>query len=148
MPSSACKKRRGASSRPPGDYRPRRARADALLALGRPLLAIERAQGLGRRVLTIRREPVLPAHTPLIEALCIANAYPSQVALHGSDLRVEEGRVLGLIGPNGAGKTTALMAILGLRLYRGELRLLGRIFFKERGDPPSQLFFPPDVAVL
>ena len=36
----------------------------------------------------------------------------------GINLRVEEGRILGLIGPNGAGKTTTLNAILGLTPYK------------------------------
>src|SRR5947208_4110920 len=61
-----------------------------------------------------------------IEARGLRKAYGATVALDGVDLRVEEGRILGLIGPNGAGKTTALNAILGLTPYQGELRVLGR----------------------
>ena len=47
-----------------------------------------------------------------IEARGLRKAFGSTVALDSIDLRVEEGRILGLIGPNGAGKTTALNAIL------------------------------------
>ena len=54
-----------------------------------------------------------------IEARGLRKAFGTTVALDGVDLRVEEGRILGLIGPNGAGKTTALNAILGLTPYRG-----------------------------
>ena len=61
-----------------------------------------------------------------IEARGLRKAFGTTVALDGIDLRVEEGRILGLIGPNGAGKTTALNAILGLTPYQGELRVLGR----------------------
>ena len=53
-----------------------------------------------------------------IEARGLRKAYGTTVALDGVDLRVEEGRIVGLIGPNGAGKTTALKAILGLTSYR------------------------------
>ena len=53
-----------------------------------------------------------------IEARGLRKTFGTTVALDGIDLRVEEGRILGLIGPNGAGKTTALNAILGLTPYR------------------------------
>src|SRR5262249_14331022 len=67
-----------------------------------------------------------------IEAQGLRKAYKTTVAVDGVDLRVEEGRILGLIGPNGAGKTTALNAILGLTAYQGELRVLGRDPWKQR----------------
>ena len=60
-----------------------------------------------------------------IEARGLRKAYGATVALDGVDLRVEEGRILGLIGPNGAGKSTALNAILGLTPYEGELQRAG-----------------------
>ena len=47
-----------------------------------------------------------------IEARGLRKSYGNTIALNGIDLRVEEGRILGLIGPNGAGKSTALNAIL------------------------------------
>ena len=53
-----------------------------------------------------------------IEARGLRKAFGTTIALDGIDLRVEEGRILGLIGPNGAGKTTALNAILGLTPIR------------------------------
>ena len=61
-----------------------------------------------------------------IEARGLRKTYGTTVAVNGIDLRVEEGRILGLIGPNGAGKTTALNAFLGLTPYQGQLRVLGR----------------------
>ena len=62
----------------------------------------------------------------VIEARGLRKAFGTTIALDGVNLRVEEGRILGLIGPNGAGKTTALNAILGLIPYQGELKVLGR----------------------
>src|SRR5262249_49703696 len=58
---------------------------------------------------------------PCIEARDLRKSFGSTVALDGVNLRVDDGRILGLIGPNGAGKTTALNAILGLTSYGGEL---------------------------
>jgi ABC-2 type transport system ATP-binding protein len=83
-----------------------------------------------------------------IEARGLRKAFGTTVALDGVDLRVEEGRILGLIGPNGAGKTTALNAILGLTPYQGELRVLGRDPWAERDQLMRDVCFIADVAVL
>jgi ABC-2 type transport system ATP-binding protein len=83
-----------------------------------------------------------------IEARGLRKTFGTTVALDGIDLRVEEGRILGLIGPNGAGKTTALNAILGLIPYQGELRVLGRDPWTERDRLMRDVCFIADVAVL
>lgn len=83
-----------------------------------------------------------------IEARGLRKTFGASVALAGIDLRVEEGRILGLVGPNGAGKTTALNAILGLIPYEGELRVLGRDPWKERDRLMCDVCFIADVAVL
>ena len=83
-----------------------------------------------------------------IEAHGLRKAYGAKIALDGVDLRVEEGRILGLIGPNGAGKTTALNAILGLTPYQGELKVLGRDPWTDRDQLMCDVCFISDVAVL
>jgi ABC-2 type transport system ATP-binding protein len=83
-----------------------------------------------------------------IEAHALRKTYGTTVALDSVDLRVDEGRILGLIGPNGAGKTTALNAILGLTPYQGELRVLGRDPWKERDQLMKDVCFIADVAVM
>ena len=83
-----------------------------------------------------------------IEARGLARSFGSTPALDGIDLRVEEGRIVGLVGPNGAGKTTALNAILGLTRYEGELRVLGRDPWRERDRLARDVSFIADVAVL
>ncbi len=83
-----------------------------------------------------------------IEAHGLRKAYGAKIALDGIDLRLEEGRILGLIGPNGAGKTTALNAILGLTPYQGELKVLGRNPWTERDQLMCDVCFIADVAVL
>jgi ABC-2 type transport system ATP-binding protein len=83
-----------------------------------------------------------------IEARGLRKAFGTTIALDGVDMRVEEGRILGIIGPNGAGKTTALNAILGLTPYQGELRVLGRDPWSERDQLMRDVCFIADVAVL
>ena len=85
---------------------------------------------------------------PCIEAHGLRKSFGTTVALNGVDLRVDDGRILGLIGPNGAGKTTALNAILGLTPYQGELRVLGRNPWTERDLLMRDVCFIADVAVL
>ena len=83
-----------------------------------------------------------------IEARGLRKTFGGTVALDGVNLRVEEGRILGLIGPNGAGKTTALNAILGLIPYEGDLRVLGRAPWTARDQLMRDVSFIADVAVL
>ena len=83
-----------------------------------------------------------------IEARGLRKVFGTTIALDGINLRVEEGRILGLIGPNGAGKTTALNAIVGLTPYAGELRVLGRDPWSERDQLMRDACFIADVAVL
>ena len=85
---------------------------------------------------------------PCIETRGLRKAFGATIALDGIDLRVEEGRILGLIGPNGAGKTTALNALIGLTPYQGELRVLGRDPWTERDRLMRDVCFISDVAVL
>ena len=83
-----------------------------------------------------------------IEAHSVRKVFGKNVALDNLDLRIAEGRIVGLIGPNGAGKTTALKAILGLTPYQGELRVLGRNPYLERNAVMQDVCFIADVAVL
>src|ERR671936_1754855 len=84
----------------------------------------------------------------VIEASGLRKTFGATVALDGIDLRVDEGRILGIIGPNGAGKTTALNAILGLTSYEGQLKVLGRDPWTARDEIMRDVSFIADVAVL
>src|SRR6202045_4341227 len=103
-----------------------------------------------RRPMPHRRKPECRSAEimPCIEARGLRKAFGTTIALDGLNLRVEEGRILGLIGLNGAGKTTALNAILGLTSYQGELKVLGRDPWTERDLLMRDVCFIADVAVL
>jgi simple sugar transport system ATP-binding protein len=67
-----------------------------------------------------------PDTPPLLEARGITRTFGSVVALHGVDLQVRPGEVLGLVGDNGAGKSTLLKILCGaLRPSSGELLVDG-----------------------
>jgi ABC-2 type transport system ATP-binding protein len=83
-----------------------------------------------------------------IEAHKLRKAFGATVALDGVDLKVEEGRILGLIGPNGAGKSTLLNAALGLIPFEGELKVLGQDPWTARDRLMRDVCFIADVAVL
>lgn len=83
-----------------------------------------------------------------IEAHGLRKTFGTTTAVDGIDLRVEQGRILGLIGPNGAGKTTLLNAILGLTAYQGTLNVLGYNPWTQRDQLMRDVSFVADVAVL
>jgi ABC-2 type transport system ATP-binding protein len=97
---------------------------------------------------TVQVERKVAEAMATIEAHGLRKTFGTTVALDRIDLRVEEGRILGLVGPNGAGKTTALNAILGLTSYEGELKVLGRDPWNERNQLMRDVSFIADVAVL
>ena len=63
---------------------------------------------------------------PAIEARGLVMRYGDQEVLHGIDLVVQQGMVLGFLGPNGAGKTTTIEILEGYRRRAaGYARVLG-----------------------
>ncbi len=63
----------------------------------------------------------------LLEARNLGRRFGGLTALHGVDLKLREGEILGLIGPNGAGKTTLFNLLSGmLPPTGGSVRLRGR----------------------
>jgi iron complex transport system ATP-binding protein len=63
----------------------------------------------------------------MLEIVNLTAGYDSGFAVHGVNMRVETGEVLGIIGPNGAGKTTLLRALTRVLSPRaGSILLEGR----------------------
>jgi ABC-type branched-subunit amino acid transport system ATPase component len=67
-----------------------------------------------------------PGTTHILEVTGVAKSFGGIQAVHGVDLAVRDGEILGVIGPNGAGKTTLFELVAGfIRPDRGEIRFLG-----------------------
>jgi branched-chain amino acid transport system ATP-binding protein len=64
---------------------------------------------------------------PLVEAVEVVAGYlPGIDILHGTNLTLSPGEIVGVVGPNGAGKSTLVKAMFGLVPVRsGEVRLHG-----------------------
>ena len=62
----------------------------------------------------------------VIQTVGLRKSYGAKEVLHGIDLSIAEGKLIGFLGPNGAGKTTAIRILLGLiRGTKGQARVLG-----------------------
>ena len=82
----------------------------------------------------------------------VSYRYDKSPVLHGIDLRLEPGEILGLFGHNGAGKTTCIKLILGLMTpNQGSVSVLGG----HAGDPqvsqhigylPENVMFYPQLT--
>jgi branched-chain amino acid transport system ATP-binding protein len=73
----------------------------------------------------------------VLELREIKIAYRGVEVVHGVDLSLADGEVMGIIGPNGAGKSSVLRAVCGLvRPSSGEVLFEGRIL---NGMAPEQI---------
>ena len=73
----------------------------------------------------------------MLELRGVKVAYGGVEVLHGVELSLAEGEVVGVVGPNGAGKTSLLRAICGLtRSSAGTIEFEGR---RLRGLAPEEI---------
>jgi zinc transport system ATP-binding protein len=73
-------------------------------------------------------------------------SYGRDPAIHGVDLTIHQGEIMGLIGPNGAGKSTLLKAILGLiPITSGKLEFKHISSAQEIGYVPQRLALEPSI---
>ncbi|CAD5107154.1 ABC transporter ATP-binding protein [Zestomonas carbonaria] len=88
----------------------------------------------------------------LVDIHGVTQRYGKLTVLHGLDLSLDAGEVLGLLGHNGAGKTTTIKLILGLlRPSEGEVRVLGRAASdldvrRQLGYLPENVTFYPQLT--
>lgn len=91
---------------------------------------------------------------PLLSATALTKRFGSQQVLHGVDLTIASGQVLGLIGPNGSGKTTLIRLLTGLlapdqgKVQIGgiDLRLNPEGARRSLGHAPDPGLLPPNLS--
>lgn len=90
----------------------------------------------------------------VVEIEGVSQRYGDATVLHGLDLDLAQGEVLGLFGHNGAGKTTTMKLVLGLlRVSEGQVRVFGRApsdpsVRQMLGYLPENVMFYPQLSGL
>jgi ABC-type multidrug transport system ATPase subunit len=65
-------------------------------------------------------------NNPIIEINNLEKTFSDFKALHGINLKINQGEIVGLLGPNGAGKTTTLKILMGLlKSDQGSIKIMG-----------------------
>jgi ABC-2 type transport system ATP-binding protein len=86
---------------------------------------------------------------PMLQLRGLRKAYGDRVALHGLDLDVKPGEILGLLGPNGAGKSTTVRCTVGLSLPdAGSVQVGGIDALADPIAARRQIGYVPEVARL
>lgn len=87
--------------------------------------------------------------TPVIDTRELVQYYGSTKILHGINLSVAPGQVVGYIGPNGAGKSTTIKTLIGLLPdFQGEVSVLGLDLRTQAMDVKRRIGYVPENAVL
>lgn len=84
---------------------------------------------------------------PIIQIKNLRKSYFNKSVLHGIDLEVLPGQIIGYIGPNGAGKSTTLRILAGLdRRYDGDVQVLGFDVKKEPLEVKRRIGYIPEAT--
>ncbi len=86
---------------------------------------------------------------PAIRINNLRKSYYSKPVLHGIDLEVAPGQIVGYIGPNGAGKSTTLRILAGLDpRFDGDVEVLGIDVRKDPMAVKRRIGFLPEAGDL
>ncbi len=84
-----------------------------------------------------------------IDVSGLVKRYGALTALHGVDLTLPQGCIVGLLGPNGAGKSTLIKALVGaLRPTSGSIRVLGLDPLKDKAQLRQLIGYMPQSPAL
>lgn len=85
----------------------------------------------------------------IVEIHNLQKTYNKKQVLHGIDLNITSGQIIGYIGPNGAGKSTTVKILCGLiSEFEGEVRIFGKDLRTQTLEIKKQVGYIPENAVL
>ena len=85
----------------------------------------------------------------MIETDNLSRGYGGKVALHGLNLRVAAGEILGFLGPNGAGKSTTVKILTGMiKPDRGRASVAGFDVVRDPLEVKKRIGYVPESAAL
>jgi ABC-2 type transport system ATP-binding protein len=89
-------------------------------------------------------------HKPVITVRNLQHSYDNAIkVLHGIDLEVLPGQVIGYIGPNGAGKTTTVKILTGMLTgFTGDVSVLGFDLKTQAYEVKKRIGYIPENAAL
>lgn len=85
----------------------------------------------------------------IVEINNLQKNFGSKQVLHGIDLKITSGQIIGYIGPNGAGKSTTIKILCGLiPVFQGEVTIFGKDLRTNTLEIKRQIGYIPENASL
>lgn len=89
----------------------------------------------------------------LVDCKGLKKSYGKKPVIHGMDLELEKGKIIGLLGPNGSGKTTLIKILAGiLSRNEGAVTIGGKEIGVESKKIvsylPERTYFSPSMKVI
>ena len=85
----------------------------------------------------------------IVDIRNLEKKYGKKQVLHGIDLKITSGQIIGYIGPNGAGKSTTVKILCGLiNEYEGDITIFGNDLRTQTLEIKKRVGYIPENAVL
>ena len=85
----------------------------------------------------------------IVEIKQLIKKYGKNEVLHGIDLSIQSGQIIGYIGPNGAGKSTTVKILCGLiDEFEGEVTVFGKNLRSEPLEIKKRIGYIPENAAV